>query len=68
MALILNKVMSGKRCWACRRQIEDSEAAILTTGGTDVIYLHPNCAKCISQQLLRDLAQLIDLGYGIKDE
>lgn len=68
MALILNKEMWGKRCWACGQQFESNKPAILYTGVADVICMHPNCAKSISQQLLRDLAQLIDLGYEDKDE
>ena len=68
MALIVNKVMSGKKCWACGQEIGSDEAVIVSTGARDVVYMHPSCAKSISQQLLRDIAQLIDLGYELEDE
>jgi len=68
MALILNKVMSGKRCWACGMEIMGDKPAIMATGASDVVYMHSDCANSISQQLLRDISQLIDLGYENEDE
>ena len=68
MAVIVNKNISGKKCWACNREIGEDDATILTTGATDLLYMHTGCAKSISRQLLRDLAQLADLGYMDEDE
>lgn len=68
MALILNREVGGKRCWACGQEIRRDEAVIVSTGARDVVYTHPSCAQSISRQLLRDLAQLVDLGYELEDE
>lgn len=66
MALILNKNVSGKRCWACAQEIRSDEVTIVCTGASEVMYMHQSCAQSISQQLLRDLAQLADLCYGLE--
>jgi len=71
MAIILKRDTTSKKCWACGKDIsnlENDEVAIVSTGARDMLYMHPSCAKSISQQLLRDLAQLIDLGYEVEDE
>jgi len=68
MALILRDNVSGKKCWACGLEIRGDEAVIIATGARDLLYMHPSCAKSISQQLFKDIAQLIDLGYELEDE
>jgi len=68
MALILNRDVSGKRCWACGREIGSDEVTIVSTGARDIMYMHSNCAQSVSRQLLRDLAELVDLGYELEDE
>jgi len=68
MAVILSEKVSGKRCWGCGREIKEDESAIVATGAREVIYLHSHCAGPISRMMLRDLSQLIDLGYEIEDE
>jgi len=68
MALILNKTMSGKKCWACGQDINENQAAVLITGFRDLVYMHMGCATSISQQLLRDISQAVDLGYDDEDE
>lgn len=68
MALILKRDTTGKRCWMCGREIDGNEAAIVSTGAIDIVYTHPNCAQFLSQQILRDLSQLTDLGFQITGE
>ena len=70
VAVIVKQDTTGKKCWACGIEVgnmANDEAVIVSIGARDVLYMHPNCAKSISQQLLRDLAQLIDLGYEVED-
>ena len=68
MALILNKNVAGKRCWACAQEITSDEVMIVCTGASEIVYMHSGCTQSISRQLLRDLAQLVDLGYGLEEE
>ena len=65
MALILKATVSGKRCWACAQEMSSDDAAVVCVGASEVMYMHPNCAQSISQQMLRDLSQLVDLGYEL---
>lgn len=67
MALILKKEIGGKKCWACGFVIENAKPAVTLTAAMEIAYLHPNCARSIAQQLLRDIAQLIDLGYEVEE-
>ncbi len=64
MAILLNKVMSGKRCWACGREVVENDVCLVTMGAKDIIYMHSKCAQSVSQELLKDISQLVDLGYG----
>ena len=71
MAVILKRDTTGKKCWACGREIGNTgndDVAIVSTGARDVLYMHPACAQSMSWQLLRDLAQLVDLGYELENE
>jgi hypothetical protein len=71
MAVILKKDTTGKKCWACEREIYSTgkdEVAIVSTGARDVLYMHPACAQSLSQQILRDLSQLDDLGLVIEED
>jgi len=68
MALVLNGEVGGKRCWACGRETGTSAATVVSTGARDVMYMHPKCAESIGRQLLRDLAQLADLGYELEEQ
>jgi len=68
MALILDKNVGGRRCWACAQQIRSDEVTIVNTGATEIMHMHSSCAQAVSRQMLRDLAQLVDLGYELEDE
>jgi len=71
MAVILKKDTTGKKCWACGREIGNTgndEVVIVSTGARDVLYMHPACAQSLSQQILRDLSQLDDLGFVIEED
>jgi len=71
MAVILKRDTTGKKCWACGREIGNTgndEVAIVSTGARDVLYMHPACAQSLSQQILRDLSQLDDLGFVIEED
>lgn len=71
MAVILKRDTTGKKCWACGREIGNTgndEVAIVSPGARDVLYIHPACAQSLAQQLLRDLSQLVDLGFVIEED
>lgn len=71
MAVILKRDTTGKKCWACGREIGNmgnDEATIVSIGARDVLYIHPACAQSLSQQILKDLSQLGDLGFVIKED
>lgn len=68
MAVILKRDTTGKKCWLCGRGIDNAEAAIVSTGVRDVLFMHPLCAQSLSQQIFRDLSQLADLGIEVTDE
>jgi hypothetical protein len=63
MAVILSELATGKRCAGCGLELKDSAPIIVWTGFRDVAYMHPDCAKSLGQQLIADVAQLIDFGY-----
>ncbi len=71
MAVILKRDTTGKKCWACGREIGNmgnDEATIVSIGARDVLYIHPACAQSLSQQILKDLSQLGDLGFVIEED
>lgn len=71
MAVILKRDITGKKCWACGREISNTgndEATIVSIGARDVLYIHPACAQSLSQQILKDLSQLGDLGFVIEED
>ena len=68
MAVILKGATTDKKCWICGRKMDDDEAAVVSTGARDIQYMHPYCAQFLSQQILRDLSQLTDLGFQVTDE
>lgn len=71
MAVILKRDTTGKKCWLCGREIGNAgndEVAIVSIGARDVLYMHPLCAQSLSQQILRDLSQLDDLGFVIEKD
>jgi hypothetical protein len=68
MAILLKGDITGKRCWTCGKSLDHDEVAIVSIGARDVLYMHPACAQSLSQQLLRDLSQLDDLGFVIEED
>jgi len=66
MAIIMKKDIARKRCWLCGLEL-DEKATITYFGDRDIFYLHPPCAQTLSQQIMRDLSQLIDFGFNIDE-
>ena len=66
MAIIMKKYIAGRRCWLCGLEV-DEKATITYVGDSDILYLHPPCAQTLSQQIMRDLSQLIDFGFNIDE-
>lgn len=71
MVVILKQDTTGKMCWACGMEIgniANDKAVIVSTGARDMLYMHPACAQSLSQQILKDLSQLGDLGFVIEED
>jgi len=66
MAIIMKREINRKRCWLCGLKL-DEKAAIVYIGDSDILYIHPPCAQTLSQQIMRDLSQLIDFGFNVDE-
>ena len=66
--LIRTKKPERIKCWACGLPIELDEPAILTPGGSGVIYMHSDCARTVGLQMIRDFAQLHDFNYHKEED